>query len=136
MSWVFFFNRVPLKFSFPKEQRLKSRKIIDQLFQDGKVIAAHPLRALWVATALPEDVSIQYGVAVSKRNFKRAVDRNAIKRKMREAIRLHKHVLEDSVGMKNGSLAFMVIYTGKEIVDYHIIEEQMIRIFDRLKQAL
>lgn len=76
--------------SFPRTERLKSTKIIERLFLEGRKVKAFPMVVRYMDTPLPEAVPCQAMVSVSKRAFKRAVDRNRIKRLMREAWRLQK----------------------------------------------
>jgi len=72
--------------SYPKKEKLKSEKLISKLFLEGKSVSAYPLRMVYLKTTFDEAVKIKAGVSVSKRNFKKAVDRNRIKRLLREAI--------------------------------------------------
>ena len=67
----------------------------------------------------PEDVQIQAGVTVSKRNFKRAVQRNRIKRLLRESYRLNKHLVFNNI---EGKFAFLFLYIGKEMPEYEQVE--------------
>lgn len=108
--------------SFPKKEKLKSRKLIGQLFAEGKSISKFPLRLVYLKTDLPEGTGIQAAVSVGKRNFKKAVDRNRIKRLLRETYRLNKHmVLEGS----EASYAFMFLYLGREMPEYKKTEHKM-----------
>ena len=86
-------------FSFHKEERLCSKRLIEALFTGGgKSMSAFPLRVVFMPVAqaeTPAPVSVM--VSVSKRHFKRAVKRNRVKRQIREAYRLHKHLLDDAL---------------------------------------
>jgi ribonuclease P protein component len=74
-----------------KQERLKSSKLIDRLFKDGKSFGIYPLRLVWLETDLPQaGVWVQTGFTVPKRRFAKATARNRIKRKVREAYRLKK----------------------------------------------
>src|SRR3546814_639215 len=108
-----------MDFSFPKKEKLKRKKILEQLFKEGKGISNYPVKLIYLATALPEDVRFQAGVAVSKRNFKKAVQRNRIKRLLRESYRLNKHLLFNNI---EGSFAFLFLYIGKEMPEHHQVE--------------
>ena len=109
--------------TFNKQERLKSRKLIQQLFAEGKSLNAFPLRLIY----LPEDhgspYKIQAGVTVSKRNFKKAVQRNRIKRKVREAYRKNKEIVYASEDTKKH--IFMFIYQGNTELEYRAIEDKM-----------
>ena len=123
-----------LKNTFTKAERLKSKRIIDLLFNDGKVIAFHPVKLIWSEVELPVGQAIQFGVSVPKRRFKLAVDRNAIKRKMREVIRLNKHSLVDTIGMKEKQLALMILYTGNKMPEYSLLHKKITAAFNRLNE--
>lgn len=140
--WVFLFsdpadaarssNPHRLKQTFKKTERLKSKRIIDDLFRSGHSIRAYPIRLLWMETELPGDVPVQFSVSVPKRNFKNAVDRNLLKRRMREAIRLNKSKLCETAGMNGRQYALMVLYSAKEITAYDLIASKICASFDRL----
>ena len=119
-------------FSFPREQKLKSQKLIDSLFQDGQSIKSFPVIGVWKRIASEESLC-QVGFSVSKRNFKRAVDRNTIKRKMREAFRLNQAILKPAE-KPDSQLIFMIIFVGKAFPDYVLIEEKIIALLNRLSE--
>jgi ribonuclease P protein component len=108
-----------MDFSFPKKEKLKRKKLIEQLFEGGKGISSYPVKLIYLRTELPEDVQIQAGVTVSKRNFKRAVQRNRIKRLLRESYRLNKHLVFNNI---EGNFAFLFLYIGKEMPEYEQVE--------------
>jgi ribonuclease P protein component len=118
--------------AFTKEERLKSKRIIDALFINGRAITIHPLKVFWNEVELPAPVPLQIGFSVPKRVFKSAVQRNRIKRQMREAVRLNKGDLEQSLGIKNRQLALMVLYIGRDVTEYKLIEQKIREAFDRL----
>jgi ribonuclease P protein component len=107
-------------FSFCKEERLCSKKIIDRLFAEGKSVFVFPLKLVYLETELQTKTPVQAGFAVSKKNFKRAVQRNLIKRRMREAYRLQKAFFYNA--LNEVQLAVFFVYTAKEITDYTVIE--------------
>jgi ribonuclease P protein component len=107
-------------FSFQKNERLCSKKIIDKLFEEGRSFFVFPLKIVYLETPLPTGNNVQAAFTVGKRNFKRAVQRNLLKRRMREAYRLNKHQLVDGAGEKQFAVFF--IYTGKTILEYKQIE--------------
>ena len=112
------------QFTLKKDERLKRRKIIEQLFGEGRAVTAFPIRVQYkMVDALT--VSLQAGFSVSSRNFKRAVDRNRIKRLMREAYRLQKQPLEQALQTKQQKLALFLIYTGKELPEYTLIKDKV-----------
>ena len=112
-----------LNLSFKKRERLCSKKIIDHLFAEGKSIIVFPLKIVFVKTQLSHPVPVQAAFTVSKKAFKKAVQRNLIKRKLRESYRLNKTTLYNSV--LNHQLAIFIIYIGKDIPDYPTIDLAM-----------
>lgn len=108
--------------SFPKKEKLKSKKLIDQLFIEGKSVSSYPIKLIYLKTPLPFDVKIQAGVTVPKKNFKSAVDRNQIKRLLRESYRLNKALVFNN---SEGPFAFLFLYLGKEMPEYHKIDEHL-----------
>jgi ribonuclease P protein component len=116
-----------MKFSFPKHEKLKSRSIINQLFVKSSVVMHHPIRLL--SLSLTEEFKNNLvGVTVSKRNFKHAVDRNRIKRQLREAYRLNQHVLKAKTSSPN---AFMIMFVGKEELKSEILHQKVKESFEK-----
>ena len=122
------------------DPRLKSKIIIDKLFVEGTSLFHFPLKMMFKQQILDGDQSLsassglQYGVSVSKRTFKRAVDRNKIKRRMREAIRLQKNHYLDKITVPTYS-SMMFIYVGKEIIDYKIISRAAMILMKKMPLA-
>ncbi|WP_242092502.1 ribonuclease P protein component [Aestuariivivens sediminicola] len=108
--------------TFPKKERLKSKKLIEALFSEGQSVSAYPLRLVYLETTLKTDVHAQTGVSVSKKHFKRAVDRNRIKRLMREAYRLKKGAFFNNITTQ---YALMILYIGKKMPTYTEVESKM-----------
>lgn len=108
--------------SYKKNEKLKSQKVIDKLFSEGKSVAAYPLRLVYMRTGAQDSLPIKAGVSVSKRNFKKAVDRNRIKRLLREAYRLNKCKYLNNIP---DQYAFMILYVGKTKSDYDTISKKM-----------
>ena len=98
-------------FSLPRKEKLKSKKLIDQLFVEGKSVSSFPVKLIYLKTDLTE-VPVQAGVTVPKKNFKSAVKRNHIKRLLREAYRLNKPLIFNNT---KGNFAFLFLYLGKEV---------------------
>jgi ribonuclease P protein component len=115
--------------TFKKEERLKSKKIIGRLFnKEGQSTAKFPLRIIYLYTDLNTDYPAQFTVSVSKRHFKNAVDRNRIKRQIREAYRLNKESVYQSLQAQNRQCAIMILFTGREAIPYREIEKKVKRL--------
>lgn len=109
-------------YTFSKKEKLKSQKLIEQLFAEGKSVSAFPLRMVYIQTPLDSEVKIKAGVSVSKRNFKKAVDRNRIKRLLREAYRLNKASYFNNISTP---YALMILYIGKDGTDFDSVNTKM-----------
>ncbi len=110
-------------YTFHKSERLKSRKTISLLFQKGRTIRKHPLRIRWVCIDHDGEYPVQATFSIPKRLVPKAVNRNKIKRKIKEAYRLNKHLLYNALDGNENKFAIIFIYQEKTIPDYHDIEE-------------
>jgi len=110
-------------------ERLKKSKLIEELFKRGKAFSKPPLRAIWLEQPVDKGPA-QVMFSVPKKIFKRAVDRNILKRRMREAYRLYKHELYGQLGEKRGLLAF--VYVSKELSEFKVIDSAMADLIHRL----
>ena len=118
--------------TFPKEEHLCRKKLIEELFsKQGSSFGVYPLRIVWIPAPAPTTAPPQVLISVSKRTFKRAVDRNRLKRLIREAYRLNKYRLTEQ---PNGhSIALLgIIFTGKEKSPLTLVEKKLISAFHRL----
>jgi len=122
-----------MRFSFPRKEKLKSKKLIDQLFVEGKSVSNYPIKLIYLKTELPFEVPIQAGVTVPKKNFKSAVKRNRIKRLMRESYRLNKGLVFNN---SKGTFAFLFLYLGKEMPDYKLVEENLKAALHKFKKKI
>ncbi len=104
-----------------KIEKLKSKKEIELLFSEGKSISKYPIRLVYRKTTFEEKSAIKAGVSVSKRNFKNAVDRNRIKRLLRESYRKNKYIVPNTTHQ----FSFMFLYSGKEMPDYFLVESKI-----------
>ena len=122
-------------FSFKKEERLCSKKLIERLFAEGESFLVFPLKFVFLNSTLPTKFPVQTGFSVGKKIFKKAVQRNLIKRKMREAFRLNKHDLYQIAG--ENQLALFIIFIGKTIPEYQQVEDAMKKGLNKLlKESL
>ena len=117
-----------MNFGFPKKEKLKSQKLIERIFAEGRAITRYPVRLIYLQTPLPRDVPLQVGVAVPSKLFKKAVSRNRIKRLMRESYRLNKGLVFNNI---EGNFAFLFLYLGKEIPTFKEIEKSMVALLNQ-----
>ena len=120
-------------YTFKKEERLCSKKLLEELFHNGSSFLLYPFRITWLVTdRLPGDVPVQVVISVSKRKFKRAVDRNLLKRRMREIYRLNKSELVYSWVDK--PLLLGISYIGQDLAEYPFMEKKLKLALARLKK--
>ena len=119
--------------SYPKAEKLKSKKIIDLLFSQGKSVGNFPLRLVYVPFDFEEEVPLKIGVSVSKKHFKLAVDRNYYKRVLRECYRLNKHLLTDHLDKK---YCVMFFYQTSDRLPYQEIKDKTIQLFEKFVKTI
>ena len=122
--------------TFRKNERLCSRKIIQELALKGKNIHINPIRLLWIPSILNVSIPAQAAFTVPKRNFKDAVDRNRIKRRMREAYRKNKSSLYSLISNNKNQYALLFVFTGKESITYFETEEKIKIILHRFAEDI
>lgn len=122
-----------MAFTYSKEEKLKSKKTIALLFSEGKSVSKYPLRLVYAENHFEREKRIKFGVSVSKKYFKKAVDRNHLKRILRECYRLNKHLIEDAVAKPT---AFMFFYQTKEVLSYQEINEKTILLFKKFIEKI
>ena len=123
------------QFTLGKNERLKSRKLIEELFSKGERFGLFPYRVFYLFEKNENAVSksrLQCGVGVSVKNFKKAVDRNRIKRVTREAWRLQKTELDLLIKDGTRGLSVFLIYTGKELPAFAVVKEKMALLLQKL----
>jgi ribonuclease P protein component len=113
-------------YKFKKEERLCNKRLIDGLFHNGSSFLCYPFKVSWAAAPEGQTVTAQVLFAVAKKRYKRAVDRNLIKRRMREAYRLAKqdHLYHHLIAV-NKPIILSIGYIGKEIEEYAMMEKKM-----------
>ena len=123
-------------FQFPKKQRLCSEKLIERLFANGKSISEKPFRAIWNFEENNDNVFVKLLIVVSKKRLKLAVERNVIKRRIKEVYRLQKKQLELFLENNNQQLNLAIIYQEEEILNYKTLEEKINLLLTRLIKKL
>lgn len=123
-------------YTFKKEERLCNKRLIDGLFHSGSSFLCYPYKVSWMlADVGPMPAQVVFGAP--KKRFKHAVDRNLIKRRMREVYRLHKQqLLYNQLTDSNKHIALSVIYVGTEILAYDMMEKKMLKMFGVLAEQL
>jgi ribonuclease P protein component len=120
------------RFTFKKAERLSKEKLIKELFEKGSSFYLYPFKVIYLPNPDKSFLVNQVLISVSSRQFKRAVDRNKIKRRIREAFRLQKEILD-----KNSErVIFAIIYTAKEILPYAELKEKVHSVIIKLNAKL
>lgn len=123
-------------YSYNKTEKLKSRKALNALFSGGKTFSVFPLKLFYMPMESVTEQAIQAGVGVSARHFKKAVDRNRIKRLLRECYRLNKLSLHTAIKANEKRIAVFFLYIGKELPEYTLLNEKMQEALTKLEEKI
>lgn len=125
-----------ISFKFSKEDKITGEKRIDNLFRNGDSFIAYPLRVLCLKNNRQATPTVSVLISIPKKRIKSAVKRNRMKRLIREAYRLNRHVLND--GLSEGSISADVgfVYVKDDLADYALIEKAMCKALLELKNRL
>lgn len=118
--------------TFRKPERLCSKKAIEALFERGSSFFSYPFQVIWIESPNEIPFPSQVAISVTKKSFKRAVKRNLIKRRIREAYRINKQTLYEYLVKSNKKIIFIIIYKGDIIPDYLSVERSVKEIIERL----
>ena len=116
--------------TYPKSEKLKSKTTIDLMFREGKSVSKYPLRLVYAKSTFGENPEFKMGVSVSKKYFKKAVDRNYFKRVLRETYRLNKQLLRENL---QEPYSFMLLYQTKDRLSYEEINQKTIALFEKFQ---
>lgn len=119
-----------------KNERLFERKAITRIFDDGKLFTASPIKILWVLNKKEAAVTLRAGFTAPGKIFKKAVDRNLLKRRMREAYRKNRYELENILKEKKWECHVMFIYSGRAIATYAEIESKIVVTLQHLSKNI
>ncbi|MEL6694955.1 MAG: ribonuclease P protein component [Bacteroidota bacterium] len=127
-----------IRYFFPKEEKLCKKLIIDYVFEHGKSVKVGVLKFFY-AFPIPEDWAeepVQVAFSAPKRSFKKAVVRNKLKRRMREAYRLHKYLYLRPNELPEGALAIFVVIRSFKTPTFHTINWAMKKGLSRINSDL
>jgi len=124
------------KYTFSKEERLCSKRLIDGLFHNGSSFVVYPYRVIFSRTEVALPFPVQVITSVSKRRFKHAVTRNRLKRLIRECYRLEKHNLYDYLNQHSLHLLLAIQYIGKEELPFTDLHHKMKMLLEKLSHEL
>lgn len=113
--------------TFHKQERLCSKKQIDLLFSKGKSQLSYPVKVIFIDTPVALQFPAQAMFVVPKRQFKKAHDRNKLKRRMREVYRLNKKIIYGTLQANGKKIIIAFIYVGKKIEEFPVIEKAMLK---------
>ena len=117
--------------TYPTIEKLKSKKLLDELFASGKKLNEYPIKLVYKQLNFEDEVLVKAGVSVPKRNFKRAVDRNRIKRLLHEAYRLNKYIIHEVLEEK---YVCMFLYLGKEMPTFKAVNIKIENLLKKLAE--
>ena len=118
--------------TFEKSERLCSVKVISGLFEDGSIFHNSLFKVVWMISPVILPHPAQVAFSVSKKGFRRAVTRNLIKRRLREAYRRNKMALYQHLTSRNSQIVFIIIVKGKIVPDYLTIEKSIRDVLNKL----
>ncbi len=119
-------------YKFGKDERLSGRKAIAELFDSGQAFTLYPFRVFWKVCETGIPVPARMAASVPKRSFKKAVDRNRIKRHIKEAWRYNKHILYKHLNENNIQLSVMLVYTQGDMPDHKLIAKKVEEVVSKL----
>ena len=127
-------SSVSHSFTFPKNERLCSKVLIDRLFAEGECFYMRQIKVYYVFEKHEGEPPVQLLTTVSKKNFRKAVDRNRIKRLLREAYRTQKLPLSESLRKRLCSLLLALVYSGKNLPESGEVQRIIFLILQRLTE--
>ena len=119
--------------TFRKDERLRKKILIAKLFQEGSSFFVYPFRVTWIPAIVQGSSPAQVLISVPKQVMRKAVHRNKLKRRMREAYRKNKNILYEFLLQNQDSLILCLTYTSKEILPYDLLQEKIIVLLQRLR---
>lgn len=124
------------EFNFDKRYKLCSRKLIDEVYTNGQLIKSYPFVVRVKGTKLPDNSTFQIVISAPKRSFRKAYQRNRIRRMCKEAIRTNKNIIESFLAETNQQLALFLIFTGKEEIPLEVLNKKTEKLFHSIVKQL
>lgn len=126
------------RFTLSKEERICSKKLINELFTgNGRSMTAFPLRVVFMKRTIVDDQPrAAMLVSVPKRYFKHAVDRNRVKRQVREAFRRNKSIITQNLTDDHDAVAMAFVWLTNEKYPSSEVENSMVRLLTRISECL
>lgn len=126
------------RFTLSKEERICSKKLINELFTgNGRSMTAFPLRVVFMKRTIVDDQPrAAMLVSVPKRYFKHAVDRNRVKRQVREAFRRNKSIITQNLTDDHEAVAMAFVWLTNEKIPSSEVENRMVRLLTRISECL
>ncbi len=121
-----------MKQTLKKQERLKSSRVIRLLYEKGHTFLVHPYKVNWMVGSRESRYPARALFGVSRKNFRKATERNHLKRLCREAYRKNKHILYDYLDSRNLECNLSLIYVGKSTMEFSMIEKKIIGLLKRL----
>lgn len=119
-----------------KEERLKSNLRIKDLLQSGKVVSGFPLKIFWDIQPDQQKFPASMAVSVPKRRFRKAVDRNLLKRQIREAYRKNKKIIYEPLALREMNINLVILFLSDEFITYVELESVLIELLKKIAANL
>jgi len=133
---VAFFYSMGQRFTFEKKEKLTGETVVTGLFLNGASFIAYPVRVVWTASKTEDSPSLQVLMSVPKKKLKHAVDRNRVKRLLREAYRLHKNELTTLVNEQGLQVRMAFVWIPSEVLDYVKVEKKVLDALSKMQKLL
>jgi ribonuclease P protein component len=125
------------EFTLGKQERLKSNLSIQELLKHGRAVSKFPLKIYWDFSTDPhQKFPVRVAVIVARRKFRKAVERNFMKRRLREAYRLHKHILYETLDQHQQKIQMIILLLSDEFISYEQLEKGICEILRQLVNKL